>query len=137
MPSPHPKFNAMIICDNSIREEGTGKVSLIGIFANINAFSFPAAHPKLTVYVNITDAEGAYKFRLDMTRVSDGKLLGRADIEAEVSDRRKPTELLLEIGPLLFERAGTYEFHFYADERYVGGKSFDVLQVERPTGEHQ
>ena len=135
MASPHPHFNAMLICDTAIREEGSGKVSLIGIFANINAFSFPVIHPKLTVYVNVTDAEGPYKFQLDMIRVADWQLLGRAEMDAEVADRMKPTEILFEIGPLVFERAGKYEFHFYANGRHVGQKSFDVVQIETPAGE--
>jgi hypothetical protein len=32
---PPPVINALLICDVAIREEGTGKVSLIGIFEDI------------------------------------------------------------------------------------------------------
>ena len=135
MASSHPHFNAMLICDSAIREEGTGKVSLVGIFANVNVFSFPAVHPKLTVYVNVTDAEGGYKFRLDMVRVADAQLLGRAEMDAEIADRMRPAEILFEIGPLEFERPGAYEFHFFANERHVGQKSFNVVKIDRPAGE--
>lgn len=135
MTAPHPTFNAMLICDHAIREEGSLKVSLIGIFANINAASFPAAHPALAVYVNIDDAQGAYKFRLDMYRVSDDQLLGRAEMDADVEDRMRPTEIIFEIGPLFFDRAGRYGFRFFANDRHVGGKTFSVLQVEKQPGE--
>jgi len=94
MPAPHPTLNAMLICDSAVREEGTGKVSLIGIFANITASAFPAIHSKLTIYVNVTDAQGHYKFRLEMRRVDHGELLGQADLEGDVADAMKPTEIL-------------------------------------------
>jgi hypothetical protein len=135
MPSPKPVLNAMLIADHAIREEGSGKISLIGIFSDINASSVPVVHPRLTVYVNIIDAEGPYKFRLDMVRLSDNVLLGRAEMDAEVEDRMRPTELLFEIGALVFERPGRYAFQFFADQGLVGGKTFSVVQMERPTGD--
>jgi hypothetical protein len=125
----------MLICDSAIREEGSGKVSLIGIFANINGTSFPLVHPALTVYVNITDAEGQYKFRLDLNRVGDAKLLGRAEMDAEIADRTRPAEILFQITPLLFEKPGVYEFQFYANGLHVGGKSFEVVKLAVPPGE--
>jgi hypothetical protein len=133
MPAPHPTLNAMLICDSAVREEGTGKVSLIGIFANITASAFPAIHSKLTIYVNVTDAQGHYKFRLEMRRVDNGELLGQADLEGDVADAMKPTEILFEIGPLVFDRAGKYEFRFYANDSHVVSKSFSVVQVEGRT----
>lgn len=52
---PHPVCNAFLICDYAIREEGTGKVSLVGVFENINARSFPVTHGLLCVYAKLTD----------------------------------------------------------------------------------
>ena len=65
---PHPAYSAMLICDMAIREEGTGKVSLIGIFENVSATVFPARHPLLCVYCKLTDAQGDYAFRLELVR---------------------------------------------------------------------
>jgi hypothetical protein len=48
--APHPVFKAMLICDQAIREEGTGKTSLIGIFEQIGARRFPVRHSSLAVY---------------------------------------------------------------------------------------
>ena len=59
----------------------------------------------------------------------------RTEMDAEVADRMRPAEILFEIGPLVFDRPGAYEFLFFANERHVGQKSFNVVQIERPTGE--
>src|SRR3972149_6201829 len=50
---PHPALNAMLICDMTIREEVTGKTSLIGIFENIEARQFPVRQGLLCVYAKL------------------------------------------------------------------------------------
>ena len=66
---PHPSLNAMLLCDLTIREHGTGKMSLIGIFENISAARFPVVHRALTVYAKLADAEGEYGIRLELVRL--------------------------------------------------------------------
>ncbi len=70
-PRPHPTLNAMLLCDHTIREHGTGKVSLIGIFENISAARFPVVHRSLSVYAKLVDAEGEYTIRLELLRLDD------------------------------------------------------------------
>jgi hypothetical protein len=127
---PQPTFNAMLICDNAIREEGTGKVSLIGIFASIGSLQFPVLHQSLCVYVNIGDAQGRYHLRLEMLRTDEMKVIGRGEVEATVADRMKPTEIVIELNGLLFDRPGRYEFVLYANDNLVGRKSFDVVELK-------
>ena len=63
---PHPSLNAMLLCDLTIREHGSGKISLIGVFENISAARFPVVHRALSVYAKLTDAEGDYTIRLEL-----------------------------------------------------------------------
>lgn len=130
---PHPTFNAMLICDNAIREEGTGKISLIGIFANIWSLEFPTAHPSLCVYLNVGDAQGSYRLRLELVRADDLRIIGRGEAEASAADRMRPAEMVLEMQGLVFERPGMYEFVIHANDRLLGRKSFQVLKLEKPS----
>lgn len=132
---PHPTFNAMLIADNAIREEGTGKISLIGIFANIYIITLPALHGSLCVYVNLGDAEGHYKLRLELVQTSGMRVIGRGEAQMEARDRMRPGEIVFELHGLLFDQAGRYEFVLYANDRLVGRKSFDVVKIEKPAGE--
>ena len=91
---PHPTFNAMLICDNSIREEGTGKVSLIGIFAHIRALKLPATHQSLCVYANLGDAQGKYHLRLELMQADTLQIIGRGEAQLEAPDRMEPTEMV-------------------------------------------
>ena len=110
----HPSRLAMLVADVAIREEGTGKVSLIGIFDQIRAGTFPMSHGQLVVYARMTDAEGHYEFRLQLVRLEDDLAAG---------------EVIFQLGGLRFERAGRYEFRLHANGRYVGGCPFAVIQV--------
>src|SRR5438445_6792777 len=114
--APHPTFNAMLICDTTIREEGSGKVSLIGIFANVRTLKLPALHPRLCVYVNIGDAQGHYDLRLEMMRARDMRVIGRGGTGVTVADRMQPAEIVFELEGLVFEEPGRYEFNLYANE---------------------
>jgi hypothetical protein len=129
-----PTLNAMLICDASIREEGTGKISLIGIFANIRGYRFPIRHPVLNVYANLGDAQGKYRFRLDLVRLKDGRTLGSGSMDMEVGDRHRPTEVVFELVGLVFDQPGRYQFEFWANAWNIGFKSFTVLQLNNAGG---
>lgn len=45
------KVNFFHICESAIVEQGSGNLSIIGIFENLNAQSFPAMHPTMSVVV--------------------------------------------------------------------------------------
>ena len=126
---PHPSLNAMLLCDLTIREHGTGKMSLIGIFENISAARFPVVHRALTVYAKLADAEGEYAIRLELLRLDDSHMVAQGNLRAGFADRMTPGELTVNLENLGFERPGRYEFRLYADERFVASKSFTVIQT--------
>ena len=132
-PGPsHPALNAMLICDNTIREEGTGKVSLIGIFEAIFAAQFPVRHGLLCVYAKVTDAEGDYEIKLELVRLDDELTMGGGQARVTLADRMAPAEFVFQLPNLGFERPGRYEFRLFANGRWVGSKSFGVVLLQPP-----
>lgn len=125
----------MLICDNTIREEGSGKVSLIGIFENIlvaPAAQFPVRHGLLCVYAKVTDAEGEYGIRLELVRLDDELTMGGGEAQVTLADRMTPAEFVFQLPDLVFERPGRYEFRLFANRRCVGNKSFSVVHLAPP-----
>ena len=125
---PHPSLNAMLLCDLTIREHGSGKISLIGVFENISAARFPVVHRALSVYAKLTDAEGDYTIRLELVRLEDSHVVAQGTLKATFADRMTPGELIFNLENLGLEKPGRYEFRLYADERFVAGKTFTVIQ---------
>ncbi|TMQ26364.1 MAG: hypothetical protein E6K82_04640 [Candidatus Rokuibacteriota bacterium] len=130
---PHPSLNAMLLCDLTIREHGTGKISLIGVFENISAATFPVVHRTLSVYAKLADAEGDYAIKLELVRLDDSHVVAQGTLKAAFANRMTPGELIFNLENLAFERAGRYEFRLYADERFVAGKSFTVVPAGATT----
>jgi len=130
---PHPSLNAMLLCDLTIREQGTGKVSLIGIFENISSTRFPIVHRALSVYAKLGDAEGEYAIRLELARLDDSRVVAQGALRASFADRMTPSELIFALENLGLERPGRYEFRLFANDRFVAGKSFTVLQATPAT----
>ncbi len=132
MAVPAPKANAMLICDYVITEQGTKKKSLIGVFENIGAATFPFVHSILSVYVKLTDARGDYKFRLELVQLKSETLIGRGEIPTVVTI---PTplmshELVFNLRGIRFPEAGDYEFRIYANDRIFGQKTFVVSLMD-------
>jgi hypothetical protein len=123
----------MLLCDHTIREHGTGKVSLIGIFENIIAPRFPVVHRALSVYAKLVDAEGDYALRLELVRLEDGHVVAQGTLRATFADRMTPAELIFALENLGLERPGRYEFRLHANERFVAGKTFVVVHTSAVT----
>lgn len=123
----------MLLCDLTIREHGSGKISLIGVFENISAARFPVVHRALSVYAKLTDAEGEYTIRLELIRLDDSHVVAQGTLKATFADRMSPGELIFNLENLGLERAGRYEFRLYAGDRFVAGKTFTVIQTAAAT----
>lgn len=121
----------MLLCDLTIREHGTGKISLIGVFENISAQRFPVVHRALAVYAKLSDAAGEYTIRLELVRLDDGEVVAQGTLKASFADRMSPGELIFNLENLGLERPGRYEFRLYADDRFVAAKTFAVIHSLR------
>ncbi|HEX9420024.1 MAG TPA: hypothetical protein VGA81_13305 [Methylomirabilota bacterium] len=128
----------MLLCDQAIREGGTNKVTLVGIFDRIWNTQFPFQWTRPTaIYARVTDAEGEYDIRLELVRLDDEQTIGRFEGRATLAGRMESSELIFPIDTLAFERPGRYEFRLFANRRQVGGMALSVVQeVEVLGGQH-
>ncbi len=122
----------MLVCDQTIREADTDKVSLVGIIDRVFGREFPLLWSRpTTVYARVTDAEGEYAIGLELIRLEDEQMIGRVDSTATLPDRMASHEIIFNLdGGLLFERPGTYEFRLFADGRHLRRMAFTVIQVQ-------
>jgi len=129
-----PKLNAMLICDYVITEHGTNKKSLIGIFENVSAAQFPATHPSLTVYVKLTEAQGHYRFRLDLVDLQTDTAVAKCDLpnELRIDNPLATRELVFNLRGLRFAHPGDYEFRIFANDEVFGQKTFLVNKTGPP-----
>jgi hypothetical protein len=124
----------MLVCDTTIRDAETGKVSLIGIFERIWAGAFPATHGSLSVYAKIEDAEGDYAFRLELVHLGTLRVAGRVETPPmRIPSRLESQELIFRLDSLVLPAPGRYEFRLLANGHFVGHKAFEAAAAPPPT----
>ena len=124
-----PILKAMLLCDQTLVEEGTHKRTLIGLFDRIKGSEFPTTHPSMSVYVQFREIEGIFDFILELVDLTDGKSMNRAVIkEFRVQDKSRDCELVFNLMSVKFDHPGDYEFRIYVNDYIFGQKSFKVLK---------
>ena len=128
-----PVVKAFLVCDSVIHEQDTNKKSCIGIFHRVNSPVFPCRHGQLSIYANITDAQGEYLFRLLLVNLKDGKVIGSgATPPLRIPDRLQTSELALRLQNIVFPVEGKYEFRLIANEELIAQKEVEARLVPRP-----
>ncbi len=124
-----PSLNFTIICDD-IRQEMGGKLSLMGLFENIYAPTFPAVHPRLAIISEWSAGQG--EFRVRMRIVSpDGKTVIR-ETQSKISlnsihYRHRDVSLHLNVE---LKTPGTYWVENYLDDELINSMPLNVVQVK-------
>ena len=124
-----PILKAMLLCDQTLVEEGTHKRTLIGIFDRIKAAKFPSVHPSMSIYVQFREIEGVFDFSLELFDLTEGRSLHRALIQKfSVQDRSRDCELVFNLFSVKFDHPGEFEFRIFVNDNIFGQKSFKILK---------
>ncbi|RMH09445.1 MAG: hypothetical protein D6704_01225 [Nitrospirae bacterium] len=124
-----PSIHAFLVCDTVIVDSLTGKKSLIGTFTHLWAPRFPCQHHQMGVYFCLTDAEGVYRFELQLVYLDRDQVIGKVTLSPiEISSRLETKDIGINIPSLVFPGPGRYEFRLYADGQFIAQKDFDVIQ---------
>lgn len=137
---PAPMALAIMICDTTIRDGETGKISVINSFNNIGSSVFPCVHPTLTVFLSLTDVIGEVTLRVDLLRIDDEgaddeTIFSTGDLPLQGEDPRLVYEIPIRLNGASFAKPGEYRFHLYANEEYVIGRRFFVTASDAKPGE--
>lgn len=120
----------MIICDTVIQDIKTKKKSLIGIFSQINAALSPVQHPRMSVFLILTEGNGRYICDLRCIRDEDNALVMKAQGTIEFKDPQQVLELAFDLNGPIFPSFGQYRFEFFAEQEPVISRKFAVVQSQ-------
>jgi hypothetical protein len=130
---PLPVLKALLVCDQVIQDAQSGKKSLIGVFHELRAQRFPATHPMLWIYANLTDAHGRYAFEIRMLDVTRNQVLGKGEPPPfDIQEPLQVTELAAQLRNVSLPGPGTYEFQLLSNGELLGTKAIHVKQIETP-----
>jgi len=129
--TPPPILQALLLCDTTIREAGTNKLSFIGIFNDIVSHQFPTVHPAFSVCVILSDGHGNIKCRLRMLCMENNKELFTLQQDFQFNDPRENSELIFQIKQLPIPTPGTYCIEFFAGQELLGSRKLRVNQAKQ------
>ncbi len=130
-PNP-PLLLDLILCDYTIREGGTNKPSLIGIFSMLSVQRFPYTFPAFCVYVALTDGRGQIPCKLRMLELETQREIFALNGGITFNDPIGVAELIFRLQSLRFDKPGEYAVEFVADGELLGSRKLRVLQAPVP-----
>ena len=122
----------MIICDTVIQDIKTSKKSLIGLFSQINAVRKPIQHPKMTVFLVLTEGNGRYECELRCVRDDDDTVIMKANGGIDFKSPQQVLELAFDLNGPVFPDFGHYRFEFFAEGEPVISRKFRVARAQLP-----
>jgi hypothetical protein len=132
---------AIIFCDQVIKEDGTGKLSLIGCFQGFVFKAFPARKGRFFVVVAVTNLRGQLKELNVTVRIEDpksGHVLSSSGGHLQFTGREGevPTlqpsmvlELPIPMTNVTFPQAGTYSAVVLVDNELLDRRNFGVVAI--------
>jgi len=115
-----PSLKLGLLCDYALTSQD-GKLSVLGIFSQINLGTLPGASPPFFVVVILTLDAGTYSVRFGIADPSGQQILPEPpppfDVEVEMPGT--DTNLVIQLNNLPLNRAGIYQIQLFVDGRIV------------------
>jgi hypothetical protein len=127
-----PQLVFTLICDD-VRQEAGGKISLMGLFENIYAGSFPVLHPRLAVVSEWSDGRGEFRIVSRLLSPDRKSILRETSSIITLNDTRfKHRDISVHLN-IEFKAAGTYWIEHFLDDELISSIPLNVSQVkEKP-----
>lgn len=124
-----PSLNFTLLCDD-VRQELGGKISLMGIFENVYANSFPAIHPRLATVNEWADGLGEFEATLRILSPDRKTVLRETVTKLKlVNARFKHRDISIHLN-LEFKEPGTYWIENYLEGILVNSVPIHVVLVK-------
>jgi hypothetical protein len=111
-----PQLLVWLTCDAVHIDPASGKHTILGVFSNIKARSFPVVHPHMVWFMTLTDVQpGKHRIKLSMglDPANPTELIHR---EFESSSPLHRINLINELHNLRFEQPGEYSIVIEVDD---------------------
>ncbi|MHC4600302.1 MAG: DUF6941 family protein [Planctomycetota bacterium] len=135
-----PSCLAIVLCDYVIEDKATNNKSLIGLFNRVNATDFPCQHPRMVIFISLTDGRGPTILEVFLERAENRDEIFKAEGNVDFKDPNHVIDIVFDLRGVTFKEPGT---HFVGirtkDGRPLGERKFHVIHMKEeppaPTGE--
>jgi hypothetical protein len=125
----------IIFSDSTIREQGTGKLSIIGAFTHFNSPGFPFLSPQFIVTVLISNIRGPVEglpitIRIEATGSAHvlASISGQMNIGPEITGN-EVLEVVVPVPPTPFPQAGGYNVNVLVGSELINSRLLFVRSI--------
>jgi hypothetical protein len=114
-----PMVRAALLCDYALTSED-GKLSVVGIFGNINLATIPGTYPRFFVVIIVALDAGSHAVRVGIVDPMGQQMLPDqplASVDVDVSGTER--NLVVDLQNLLFNHAGIHQVQLYVAGRLI------------------
>ena len=122
------KLRFSFLCDYALVSR-EGKLSMNGIFENINIRSFPSPHPIMFVVANVGGVNNKDKFTSSLVFSADPEKVIASISSEVVVDPNRNFGFIGQFVNVRYEKEGQYELKFYIDNKEIGVHKFQVKKI--------
>ena len=122
------KLNFSFLCDYALVSR-EGKLSLNGIFENINVRQFPVYHPLMFVVANISGVNNDDNFTCELGLEGPEKKCLAIISQKITVDPQKKFGFIGQFVNIRYEAPGDYALKFFVDNKEIGAHPFAVRSV--------
>ena len=129
-----------MLCEKTIIEAVTGRISLIGIFDGLVVLQVPGVTGPFTAYLHLTDgiANHEYDITVELHDLSNDTIIARATgPRVRWGDRLSRLNLLIPVPPLQVQHAGAYDFVVLANRQEIDRQQFGVIIPVPPAAQQE
>ena len=126
-----PNIIALVVCDE-IYIEPTGKVALVGLFAQILTKKCPFIHPKMAIYVSVSGLRPGSQGKLEIVH-GEAEHTPLVVAEGKFPDDAGPLDVLdmqFILNNVAFQTPGKHFIRFWGNQHLIAMRPFHVREVE-------
>ena len=127
---PLPFVLSIMICDTILIDLATGKFSLHGCFDNLFAPGFPVAHPRMMLYLAMTNGRGAMRTKIQLVDTDEkNDPIFRIEGTVEFPDPLAVVDVRIAIGPVVFQVPGEYRLQVHVENKFLIERRLTVIPI--------
>ena len=128
----NPKCLAIIVCESVVEDIQTHNKCIWSTFNQIAAPAFPAQHPKLVVFVTLTNGHGTVPFVLRFAQDTASKVLLELKGSIPFRNPLDIADMVFNLLLLPLPAPGPYSVQILTNGAVIGERRIQVVQASVP-----
>jgi hypothetical protein len=128
-----PILLSAITCGRVLFDKVSGMPSIIDIVQTINAQKYPARHPQIVFFCELTNGHGTTKMKIRLVDAQEeDKHIFEKEGDVHFKDVKQIVTLAMDLHGVVFPRPGEYRFQLFAGGYLLGERRIICRKIELP-----